>query len=355
MGVGGIQKALLNLLRGLDGDNYSVDLYLFSREDFFNAEYPENVTVRYLPPAPGYCKYIPFDAAFSRLSAKYQEMIPTDVCYDVAADFNSYQPECAACALMVPAAKRVEWVHNDIEIKLKNEWKYRVLHTFFKDKYKYFDEFVCVSAGLKEPFIKCAGTLSDDVSFRVINNPIDAAEVAGKISADIPADAVDESKVNLVTVGRLCHQKGYDIMLREFAAAAALRREKGLPDDLVLYIIGGGPEADRLASLSSQLGLDGKVVFTGNVSNPFPYMKRMDGFVSTSRYEGQPVNIMEAMAVGLPLYCSKNLEKYVEGLTGYEDLAGKLSTAGKAERHPANLEAYNRKIFEEIGKLCRES
>jgi hypothetical protein len=42
-------------------------------------------------------------------------------------DFNSYRNECSVGAARVRAKKRVMWIHNDVEIKRRNEWKYRVL------------------------------------------------------------------------------------------------------------------------------------------------------------------------------------------------------------------------------------
>ena len=81
-------------------------------------------------------------------------------------------------------------------------------------------------------------------------------------------------------------------------------------------------------------------------------MNRMDAFISTSRYEGQPLNIMEAMVVGLPLYCSKNLENYTEGLEGREDISKALIDARKEEKRPDNLEAYNKRILNNIAKLA---
>jgi glycosyltransferase involved in cell wall biosynthesis len=83
-------------------------------------------------------------------------------------------------------------------------------------------------------------------------------------------------------------------------------------------------------------------------------MARMDAFLSTSRYEGQPLNIMEAMAVGLPLYCAKNLEQYTEGLRGYEDLVPALVSAQKTEKRPDDLAAYNGEILRRIGELAGE-
>lgn len=343
MGVGGIQKSLLNLLKNLDYSDLSVDLYLFERENFWEAEFPPEVHVRYFERTSALNKYIPFDTAFGRISKDLT--FPDDVYYDLAIDFNSYQPECAAAAIAVPAARRVEWVHNDIEIKLKNEWKYRVLHTFFKGKYKYFDGFVCVSKGIVEPFRRCAGELSEDVSFSVISNYIDYEEICRKKTEAVTDLAVDLSCFNLVSVGRLCHQKGYDIMLGELKKASEKR------DDLRLYIIGDGPDRKKLEQLSANLGLTDKVFFLGSKANPFSCMNLMDAFLSTSRYEGQPLNLVEAMAVGLPLICSENLEKYTDGLHGYKDVAAALVSAKKEEKAPDDLKKYNGKILEDFKNL----
>lgn len=347
MGVGGIQKSLLNLLNNLDYSELSVDLYLFERDSFWEADFPPAVTVRYLKRSSALNKYIPFDAAFGRIAKDL--VFPDGVYYDLAIDFNSYQPECAAAAIAVPAARRVEWVHNDIEVKLKNEWKYRVLHAFFKGKYKYFDGFVCVSKGILEPFRRCAGELSGDVFFRVISNYIDYGEICEKKKEPVTDLDLDPACFNLVSVGRLCHQKGYDIMLGELKKASEKR------GDLRLYLIGDGPDRQKLECLSSELGLAEKVFFLGNKENPFSYMEHMDAFLSTSRYEGQPLNIIEAMAVGLPLICSENLEKYTDGLHGYKDVAEALISAEKKEKMPDDLKAYNGRILEGFKNLLHSS
>ena len=345
MGLGGIQKSLVNLLRSLDYSKLSVDLYLFSHDDFFNVQIPQSVTVRYLEPVRKMYKYIPFDMAMSRMMGKLLDGIPEDVYYDVSIDFNSYQPECAAGAIIVPSDRRVEWVHNDISVKLENEWKYRVLHFFFKGKYKYFDKFVCVSDGLEESFKVNAGELSDGADFAVIQNMIDVNEIREKSQAQVDDIVFDEKYFNFVTVGRLCHQKGYDIMLECFKSAFEKR------NDMRLYLIGDGPDGEKLQNMAESLGIDKNVFFLGRKQNPFSYMNKADAFISTSRYEGQPVNIMEAKAIGLPLYCSKNLEKYIEGLKGFEDVAEALVNAKKEEKHPDNLKEYNSEILSRFEAL----
>ena len=75
--------------------------------------------------------------------------------------------------------------------------------------------------------------------------------------------------------------------------------------DFHFYLIGDGPGRAALEGQIRELGLEGFVTLLGNQTNPFCYMDKMDGFVLTSRYEGQGMVIWEAKALGLPLYISK--------------------------------------------------
>ena len=340
LGVGGIQKSIVNLLRNLDYERFQVDLFLSEKNEFWTTDFPEELTIRYLKPTTAVYKFMPFSLARKLLHYDFSDCGS----YDLAIDFNSYQCSCAVGATSVPAKYRAMWVHNNVEIKLEDEWKYRVLWHFFKGKFALYDEFVCVSRALIEPFQNMSGVR--DKPFRVIQNYIDAAEIHRKMLEEPDDLQLDEHCLNVVALGRLCHQKGYDIMLEVFAEACRKR------DDLRLYISGDGPDREMLEQLRQQMRLQDRVFFLGNRENPYCYMSRMDAFLSTSRYEGQPLNIMEAMAVGLPLYCSRNLEQYTEGLQGYDDLAEALATAEKGEKHPDSLTTYNGEILQGIAELA---
>lgn len=340
LSVGGIQKSLVNLLNSIDYDKFQVDLYLSRKDKFWNVTFPEKLNIRYLKRTPKIFAFLPFELSKSLLRYDFSDVSE----YDLAVDFNSYQVSCAVGALTVPAKRRVMWIHNDVRIKHRNEWKYRVLWFFFKDKFKYYDEFVPVSAALKEPFIDLSGMSGK--KFTVIENLINVEEIREKMLLEPDDLSLDSSCINFVALGRLCHQKGYDIMLEEFAKACMVR------NDLRLYIIGDGPECSAIEQQIRSLGLGDKVFLMGRKENPYCYMNRMDAFISTSRYEGQPLNIMEAMVVGLPLYCSKNLECYTEGLEGRENIAQALIEARKEEKKPDSLEEYNKRILDNIAKLA---
>ena len=340
LSVGGIQKSLVNLLNSIDYEKFYVDLYLSQRDKFWNVSFPEQLNIHYLKPTPRLFSFLPFDLSKQLLKYTFADVEE----YDLAIDFNSYQVSCAVGALTVPARRRVMWIHNDVRIKHQNEWKYRVLWYFFKDKFKYYDEFVPVSAALIEPFEALSGI--SDKKFTVIENLINVREINEKMLEEPQDLHLNENCLNFVALGRLCHQKGYDIMLDEFHKACKER------DDLRLYIIGDGPDQAAIEQQINSLGLEKKVFLLGRKENPYCYMNRMDAFISTSRYEGQPLNIMEAMAVGLPLYCSKNLESYTEGLEGREDIAKALVEARREEKKPNSLEAYNKRILDNIAKLA---
>ena len=132
--VGGIQKSIMNLLMNFDYEHYEVDLYLAESKRFWDVNFPPELHIKYLRPIPRIFSFMPFDAARKLVSLDFSDVKEP---YDVAIDFNSYQFACALGALTVPAKRRVMWIHNNVSVKLENEWKYRVLWHNFKDKFKY--------------------------------------------------------------------------------------------------------------------------------------------------------------------------------------------------------------------------
>ncbi|CDO37932.1 Glycosyltransferase involved in cell wall bisynthesis [Novosphingobium mathurense] len=96
-----------------------------------------------------------------------------------------------------------------------------------------------------------------------------------------------------LTAGRLVPQKNFPLLLRAFARAAR-------PDD-TLTIAGEGPEHDALVLLATELGIAGRVRFTGYLASIDPLLAEADAFVLSSDYEGLPGVIVEALAAGLPV------------------------------------------------------
>jgi glycosyltransferase involved in cell wall biosynthesis len=109
-----------------------------------------------------------------------------------------------------------------------------------------------------------------------------------------PSASVSFAEPTLITVTRLVEQKGVDVLLK----AAALAFNK-VPD-WQLAIIGEGPLRHELQALANKLGIAERVYWYGQVDNPIAHLKAADAFILTSRFEGSPNALLEAMACGLP-------------------------------------------------------
>src|SRR4029077_9354331 len=98
----------------------------------------------------------------------------------------------------------------------------------------------------------------------------------------------------ILAAGRLGHEKGFDLLIRAFAAATARTPQ------LQLVIAGEGPEGQHLRDLAAELGLAARVSFAGRVRNLSALMKAAVAFILPSRYEGFPNVLLEALAAGAP-------------------------------------------------------
>ena len=108
------------------------------------------------------------------------------------------------------------------------------------------------------------------------------------------AQAADRKKV-VAAVGRLVHQKGFDRLLAAFGMVAP--HHPGWS----LAIWGEGTDRQVLETQRDQLGLSGRVSFPGWTPNPFAELQAAGLFVMSSRYEGFPNALCEAMACGAPV------------------------------------------------------
>jgi glycosyltransferase involved in cell wall biosynthesis len=127
---------------------------------------------------------------------------------------------------------------------------------------------------------------------RVIANPVVYPLPVGEPEID-PGAVVDGSRRAAMALGRLDSQKGFDLLLPAFASVAERHPEW----DLV--ILGEGPERERLEAQREGLGLAGRVHLPGRAGNVGDWYARADLFVMSSRFEGFPNTLIEAMAHGL--------------------------------------------------------
>ena len=110
----------------------------------------------------------------------------------------------------------------------------------------------------------------------------------------LPAQTGVDRRQEILAVGRLSPQKGFDFLLQAWLLAS----EK-LPG-WSLRIMGEGPMRDQLLQLTTSLGIESTVFFESFASDPYPFYSNCGIFVLSSRWEGLPTVLMEAMVCGAP-------------------------------------------------------
>lgn len=123
----------------------------------------------------------------------------------------------------------------------------------------------------------------------ILHNPVDLVRL--RASAGSAPHGMSEI-VQLVAVGRLVPQKGFDRLLHAMAE---------LGGESQCTIIGDGPERLALEKQAAQQNLTSRVSFAGFVANPAPMIAAADALVMPSRFEGMPNAALEALALGTPV------------------------------------------------------
>lgn len=172
--------------------------------------------------------------------------------------------------------------------------KDRLVRAAMRRTYRSADAVVAVSNGVASGLIDGLGVPPDRV--HVIFNPVITPRVEQGGRAPPPGHPWFASGAPpvVLAVGRLAEQKGFDVLLRAFAVLRERRPCR-------LMVLGEGPLRDRLADLARELAVEPDVAFPGFVDDPFPYMASADLFVLSSRWEGLPNVLIQAMAVGAPV------------------------------------------------------
>ncbi len=152
--------------------------------------------------------------------------------------------------------------------------------------YRHADAIVVQSCAIRDWVLKLPGIKAA----YVIPNPMRPISSESK-----PASKPHTSTHAIVAMGRLVEQKGFDILVEAFSRCAAKY------SDWSLVILGEGPQRTRLESVAADLGIRDRVHLVGQVREPDTILKGADLFVLSSRYEGFPNALVEAMACQLPV------------------------------------------------------
>lgn len=276
LGAGGAERVMVHLCAGLASRGHQVTLLTLNNDvpDFYSA--PETVRrVRtHVPPAAGLGLW----GRFKRIGRLMRVLRSTKP--EAVIDFMTLSV-CLACWLLrVPF---IFAVHLDItKVRLTRQWlKWR----------KFLLNRAAAVAVLSDKDVAYIRRHYPAWNPVVVYNP--ALRAPGVIKEDKPS-FLNETNRHVIAVGRLTRQKGFDRLLE----AWNLIRDD-FPD-WRLSIIGAGEEEAMLKSLADALDVTGSVRFVPPVKNMASVYAYADLYVMSSRYEGFPMVLVEAMAAGLP-------------------------------------------------------
>jgi len=283
---GGGQRSMVNLAHGMAESGYAVDLVLTQVEGPFLEEVREPVRVvdlkasRALTSLPALVRYLRSEQPEALLSVFGYVNIVASWAWRLAG---------VPTRLLLNEQNTVSF-----ESANASTWRGRLIPWLMKRFYPWANGIVVVSHGVRDDMAQLTKIPSERIT--VIYNPsVVRAEVLEKAKAplDHPWFKPGQPPV-LVAVGRLQMQKDFPTLLHTFAQVRKKRPVR-------LLILGEGKERQPLEELIKKLGLEDDVSLPGFVMNPYAYMARASLFVLSSRWEGLPTVLIEALCCGAPV------------------------------------------------------
>ena len=340
LNIGGAERSLLNLLSLLPPEKYEIDLLLFKREGVFLEQIPSHVHLleppedlaRLYGPVKNAGRYLPvklfgsalgklmepklFEGRIYRWKHFYRRTLRTlPGQWDVAAAYLEGEP-IYYVADFVNARKKLCWIHNDYQ-SLPLDPRYDAL------MFREMDQIVTISTTCLEVLQETFPEFTEKM--RLIENISSSQVVRGQARAFVPEE-YGSDRFNILSVGRLAEQKGYDLAID----AAAILKGKGL--GFCWYIMGVGEKKDELMAQIDRLGVSDCVKLIGARSNPYPYMLHADLLAQTSRWEGKSVVLDEAKMIGVPILCTRYNTAGNQIEDGMDGVLVPVSAEGIAER-----------------------
>lgn len=287
LGGGGAERVLVNLVNNLDQEKYDITLLTLFDEGENKRYLKEHIRYKSI-----FKKTFRGNSYIFKLFSPqflYKRFIKDD--YDIAVAYLEQVPTRILAGCSNENTKKITWLHIEIQDKYKF---FKPFRNFKEVKwcYEQYDSIVGVS---QTAIDSLKGLIGMQDKMCVKYNTVETQQIITKSQEKVQDICFDKDKINLVTVGRLTEQKGYDRLLRI---------HKRLLDEGInchLYIIGQGELRDRFEAYIRKNRMEDSVTLVGFTNNPYKYVRKGDLFVCSSYREGFSTAVTEALIVGTPV------------------------------------------------------
>lgn len=299
---GGAEKVLVTFLKNLPEDKYEIDLLLNLNSGKYLKDVPKWVKVYHLFNGEMITTNRPQDIpekAFRVLSCKLLLLFP-NLLYKTLLKNKQYDIEFAAIHSIgkeiinspIKSSKKIVWIHNDLS--MVKGYTPEKIRSYFK-----YDKIMVISEKIQNYFQQLAETPEQKEKIVRIYNPLDTQEILTKAEATQTQYQFDKSVPTFVSVGTVFPQKGFDRLLKMHKKLL----EEGLKHKIL--IVGDGYDFENVKNLKTELGVDETAVMLGFTENPYPYFREADFFILSSRYEGFPTVLYEAITLHKPIIATE--------------------------------------------------
>ena len=344
---GGAEKVLATFLKKLPDDKYEIDLLLNLYSGKYLPEVPGWINVIYLNKGEmittNRLQDIPvkaFRVMYQYVLKKFPKLLYSTILknktYDIEfAAIHGFRDEILNSPLK--SSKKIIWIHNDLRKTHFHNYTDNEIRKFFG-----FDKILVISEQIQKDFENLARNENEKDRIVRIYNPLDTEEIVKK--ANIGIETTKNPEPVFISVGTVFPQKGFDRLLKV---------HKRLLDEGFLHhvkIVGDGYDFENIKNLISELQITETAEMTGFTDNPYPHISNADFYILSSRYEGFPTVLFEAVTLKKKIIATEvsgvreMLEGGKLGLIVENSEAGIYEGMKKALTQPESFNEYSQEL-----------
>ena len=271
---------------------------------------------------------------------------------DIVIDFDSSLTKIID---KLNSSKNLVWIHSSI----KNWKKKKSKIDRFVDRISKYSKIICICKEMKEDLINLKNELKNKVDF--LYNPIDFDRIKKLSNEDFSEEDKKLLKDKfLLSIARLdCVPKDFETLFKAYEIA----KKDGY--DGKLYIIGDGPDKDKVEKLKEANLYKEDILLLGRKENPYNWLKKADKLILSSRYEGFAIVLLEGLCLGKNVIASDcktgpneilaNNRGLLFKVGDYSTLAKYIISEKNIEELEFSLEEFERnKIFKKFLKILED-
>ena len=303
--MGGLQKVLVEYLKLIDKNKYKIVLLItndYGKKNLFLEEIPKNVEIQFVRPYNLVSKIAELSKnrkILNRLLLKryryrskrvfksiFLEKLSKLGKIDLIIDFDG---GLKSILDNLKAEKKIIWIHSSIR-KHKQDNKSKISR--YGEELKKYDKIIAICKEMKEEIKELYPSLSHKIEY--IYNPLDCNNIIEQGNENIEKMTSYEKELierdYFLAVSRLdAVQKDFETLIEGYS----ILKNKGIKEKL--YIIGEGNGRVKIEKMIEEKNLGQDVILLGEKKNPYVWMKNSKLFIHSSRYEGLPTVLLEAL------------------------------------------------------------